>query len=80
MLKDKINYGILTKKLSVMKQLGVPYTDEEVANAPELARAEAKLIVENLKKDGAETDEDREIVALISYLQRLGQNKEGAKK
>jgi cytochrome c oxidase cbb3-type subunit I/II len=80
MLKDKTNFGILTKKLSVMKQLGVPYTDEEVANAPELARQEARLIVENLKKDGAQTDEDREIVALIAYLQRLGQNQQGAKK
>jgi cytochrome c oxidase cbb3-type subunit I/II len=73
LLNDKTNFEILTKKLKVMKQLGVPYTDEEVINAPELARIEARVIVATLKKDGAETSEDREIVALIAYLQRLGQ-------
>jgi cytochrome c oxidase cbb3-type subunit I/II len=80
LLTDKTDFAILSRKFSVMKNLGVPYTDEEVANASALAHSEARLIVEDLKKNGAETDEDREIVALIAYLQRLGASSiEGAK-
>jgi cytochrome c oxidase cbb3-type subunit I/II len=33
---------------------------------------QAKQITANLKKDGIETLPDREIVALIGYLQRMG--------
>ena len=33
---------------------------------------QAKEITANLKKDGIETLPDREIVALIAYLQRIG--------
>jgi cytochrome c oxidase cbb3-type subunit I/II len=76
MLKDKINYSILSKKLAVMKNLGVPYSEDEVQNAEKIAREEARIIVENLKKEGAQTDEDREIIALIAYLQRLGKGEQ----
>ncbi len=34
--------------------------------------AQANLIVEDLAKNGAVTEPDKEIVALIAYLQRLG--------
>lgn len=66
-------YG-LRKKISVMKNLGVPYTDDEAGNADILAESQAKTIAENLRKDGVEDDhlEQREIVALIAYLQALG--------
>ncbi|MFL5814927.1 MAG: cytochrome-c oxidase, cbb3-type subunit I [Bdellovibrionia bacterium] len=73
LFKDKIDYGTMTKKLQVMKSLGVPYSLDEVNNAADLARAEAKQISEGLKTQGVPAGyEDREIVALISYLQRLG--------
>ena len=39
--------------------------------------AQAKQIANNLKKDGIETLADREIVALIAYLQRLGKDIKG---
>jgi cytochrome c oxidase cbb3-type subunit I/II len=69
----KTNFAVLSKKVSVLKTLGVPYTDEDVAQAEVLARAEAAAIVADLRQNGVQqVDEDREIVALIAYLQILG--------
>ena len=73
--QQKYDGDILSKKLSVMKTLGVPYTDEEIKNAKELANEEAQKIAASLKDSGVGDDvADKEIVALISYLQRLGKN------
>lgn len=69
----KTDFDILEKKFSVMKSLGVPYTDEDVKNAPASARAQAKKIAEGLDKDsGLSKLEERQIIALIAYLQKLG--------
>ena len=35
-------------------------------------KAQAKAISENLKQTGAPVEADREIIALIAYMQRLG--------
>lgn len=70
---DKIDFSILPRKLSVMKTLGVPYAENEISAAESNARAEAQAIAEGLKnEEGGTGIEDKEIVALISYLQRLG--------
>ena len=74
-----------------MATLGVPYTDEDIANAQQNMSDQGATIQENLYNDPdfASTYEqdkkyasenglqfiemkDREIVALIAYLQRLG--------
>ncbi len=73
--RDKTDFAILQKKLKVMKSLGVPYSDIDIAQAESDARQEAKAIADGLISQGAPTPlEDREIVALIAYLQRLGQD------
>ncbi len=78
LLKNKTNFEILPKKLAVLKKLGVPYSDAEVSNAIELARTEARVIVDDLTQNGVTgVDIDQEIVALIAYLQSLGQKVEG---
>lgn len=73
---QKIDFEILPKKLSVMKTLGVPYTDEDINNSVANAQKQADEISKNLlesKVDPA-TVGDKEIVALIAYLQRLGKD------
>jgi cytochrome c oxidase cbb3-type subunit I/II len=71
--KNKVVFETLSKKLAALKKLGVPYSDAEVQNAASLARAEAELIVADLKANGAvDVKEEQEIVALIAYLQFLG--------
>lgn len=73
----KTNFAILERKLEVMQSLGVPYTDEDVRNAAHAARAEAEIIAAGLTGDSPIKGlADREIIALIAYIQRLGKNSE----
>ena len=55
-----------------LKRAGNPYTDEDVANVESSSLAQADEIVARLKEQKIETTRDKEIVALIAYLQRLG--------
>jgi cytochrome c oxidase cbb3-type subunit I/II len=72
---QKTDFASLEKKFAVMKSLGVPYTEEQVRNAPQAAREQAIKIAQGLAKDSPIKGlEDREIIALISYMQRLGKN------
>ncbi len=71
--KDRTDFGSLGRKMRVMQKLGVPYTDYEVERGEIDARIHAKRIAEELALQGAPKDlEEREIVALIAYLQSLG--------
>ena len=45
------DYSKIQKKMSVMKTLGVPYTDEEIENAEALVSAQALQIAKNLESD-----------------------------
>ena len=73
LFKNKTGYKILSRKMKVLASLGVPYSEEEINNAEQTARAQAQEIIDELAKDGVETKmRDKEIVALIAYLQRLG--------
>jgi cytochrome c oxidase cbb3-type subunit I/II len=61
------------KKMRVLKGLGVPYTDEEIAQADKLRYAQAVAIAADLNADPTiKVHPNEEIVALIAYLQRLG--------
>jgi cytochrome c oxidase cbb3-type subunit I/II len=78
--RDKIAFGRIQTRVAAMKSLGVPYGEGDVASAEAWAREEAKTIAAGLKAEGAEIAEDREILALISYLQRLGNPGRGIRK
>jgi cytochrome c oxidase cbb3-type subunit I/II len=73
LLKDRLKLGDLEKKLSVMQTLGVPYSDRDVAGAQLDAENQARAIGQALVEQGVHQNyADREIVALIAYLQALG--------
>lgn len=57
-----------------LQRLGTPYTDADVEGVPASLTAQASQIVQSLASAGIQTAGDREIVALIAYLQRLGQD------
>ena len=59
-------------KLNAMRILGVPYTDEDISNADADLQEQADGIAAQLSEQGVDIRSDREIVALIAYLQRLG--------
>jgi len=69
---SKLNTSDLPSKINVLRRLGVPFpewTPEEIeASVQEQARA----IVADLASKDLKANPDREIIALIAYLQQLG--------
>lgn len=59
-------------KVEAMAALGVPYTAEQMDKAAELAKAQADKMGEALAAEKRPDLGDKEIVALIAYMQRLG--------
>jgi len=77
LFKKKLDTSILPTKLKVMKSLGTPYSEEEIRNASEDAMAQAQEIVEGMKDTGiSKSVSNKQIIALIAYLQRLGKRNE----
>ena len=73
MLTNELDLSNITDKISAMQTLGVPYTDAEVANAKATAEAQALQIAQNVVAEGGPANlQDKEIVAMVAYLQRLG--------
>lgn len=75
MYDKKTDFLVLRQKVSVLKNLGVPYADETLAKADVEAHDQAVKIAEDLKANGVTQVpnlEEKEIVALIAYLQALG--------
>jgi len=77
--KTKIDYESLPRKLGIMQMLNVPYSDAEVEQALNNAKDDAKQIADGLRAEGENVKDDQEILALIAYLQALGQTVGGAK-
>ncbi len=76
--KNKLEFDAVPKKLQAMKTLGVPYKDDQILHAAKDAEAQAMAIASELKAQGSPSGlENKEIVALIAYLQGLGQLKTG---
>ena len=79
LLKDDLDISNTVNKISAMITLGVPYTQHELDQAVYLLKNQAAEIEKNLGQDpefiknyGDANMKDKEIVALIAYLQRLG--------
>ncbi|MDI9256722.1 cytochrome-c oxidase, cbb3-type subunit I [Flavobacterium sedimenticola] len=82
LIKNQLDNSTLQAKMETMVTLGVPYTQQDIAEALKTADAQASKIESKLlanpdiKKAFGEAKEvplkDREIIALIAYLQRLG--------
>jgi cytochrome c oxidase cbb3-type subunit I/II len=68
----RVDLGRTAAKLHAMKAIGVPYTDDEIARAAADAEAQGKVIAADLAENGASVAPDSELVALVSFLQRLG--------
>jgi cytochrome c oxidase cbb3-type subunit I/II len=72
LLDDKLDTASTPAKIRAMITLGVPYPAgyDKIANVDLMRQADS--ITANLKKDKIETPSDKEIIALIAYLQRVG--------
>ena len=72
LFENTIDVASTGPKIEAMTTLGVPYPARyaEIANDDLMRQAED--ITADLKTAGIETSSDKEIIALIAYLQRLG--------
>ena len=72
LLSGRIDFAGIQPRVDGMAMLGVPY-GEAVQRAPELARAQAREVAARIEAQGGPAGlADKEIVAMIAYLQRLG--------
>ena len=72
LLEDAIDTASTPAKIRAMQTLGVPYPDgyDKIANADLVKQEES--IAASLEKDKIKTPANKEIIALIAYLQRIG--------
>jgi cytochrome c oxidase cbb3-type subunit I/II len=65
--------GAIEGRMKALRKVGVPYSDTDISDARKSIEAQSKKVVANLAVGSiTNAPEDREIVALIAYLQRLG--------
>ncbi len=73
LFSDRIDWGEIQDRIDALAMLGTPYSKRALDDAPGLARAQAELVASELAAQGGPAGmADREAIALIAYLQRLG--------
>lgn len=70
--EQDVNKALTPGKISAMTTLGVPYPDGYDQFALKDYDTQAQQIADGLSQNGITVEKDKEIVALIGYLQRLG--------
>ncbi|MHA8080010.1 cytochrome-c oxidase, cbb3-type subunit I [Aquirufa regiilacus] len=70
--EQSLNTSQTQDKLNAMKKLGVPYDDAQIKNAVTDLTKQSKEIQARLAEEKIKVGADKEIIALIAYLQRLG--------
>lgn len=72
LMEQNIDTASTVAKINAMRSLGVPYDKgyEQYANNELMTQANGIRI--NLKIEGIEIPANREVIALIAYIQRLG--------
>jgi cytochrome c oxidase cbb3-type subunit I/II len=74
LLTDDLDISTTPRKIRVMQFLGVPYPEgfDKIANEDLMRQAQG--IADDLKSQGIQTAPEKEIIAMIAYLQRLGKD------
>ena len=74
LITDDLNTSKTAKKIEVLQFLNTPYPEGFADIAVDDLKSQALTIAENLRKDGIDQEglENKEIIAMIAYLQRLG--------
>ncbi|HLO82511.1 MAG TPA: cytochrome-c oxidase, cbb3-type subunit II, partial [Chitinophagaceae bacterium] len=74
MLDRDLDTSTTPAKIRAMQTLGVPYPEGYDKQANGDLDTQAKEIAANLAKDGVKTSSNKEVIAIIAYLQRLGKD------
>ena len=71
LLKNDIEYASIQPRVDAMAMLGTPY-GKALDQAENMAREQAESISSSIAAQGGPDLKDKDIIALIAYLQRLG--------
>lgn len=74
LFEKEIDKASTNSKIYAMRKMGVPYPDNYEAKANKELEAQALMIAQGLKANKLEISSDKEIIAVIAYLQRLGKD------
>jgi cytochrome c oxidase cbb3-type subunit I/II len=74
LLTDRAQWEVVPSRVAVQRRLGVPYPVRSEEELLADMKVEADAIAADLTAAGAPVAPDRDIVALIAYLQRLGKS------
>ena len=72
LMENDTDIAALTSKISVQRTLGVPYPAMTAEDIEANVMAQASAIAANLKAEGIYIAPEKQIVALIAYLQQMG--------
>jgi len=72
LIEQKLDISTTASKINAMRSLGVPYSPGYEQQANQDLEKQAMQITAELKQNNIRIKSDREIVAIIAYLQRLG--------
>jgi cytochrome c oxidase cbb3-type subunit I/II len=73
LMTDRIDFASLPTRIRAQQAIGVPYSEQERREAIPMAQKQAKEIADSIVSQGGPSGlEDKLVVALIAYLQRLG--------
>lgn len=72
LLEKDIDLESTAAIITGMRKLGVPYPENYEATANDDLKTQAQAIVDDLKKSNITIDGNKEIIALIAYMHKLG--------
>jgi len=72
LISQQLDTTTTIAKINAMRSLGVPYQPGYEHEANKDLDKQAKAIAEDLRKNNVKVGSDKEIIAIIAYLQRLG--------
>ncbi len=73
LLEQRLDTTVIAARMRALRKVGVPYTDENIQTAVKSIEEQSRKVVANLAVGSiTNAPADREIVAVIAYLQRLG--------
>ncbi len=72
LISDDLDMEVIPAKIRAMQTLGVPYPEGYDQKAIGDATKQAKALAADLANNNIKVEYNKEIIALISYLQRLG--------
>ncbi|KXK54422.1 MAG: bifunctional cbb3-type cytochrome C oxidase subunit I/II [Chlorobi bacterium OLB5] len=79
MLENDLDISTTADKINALRSIGVPYPEGYELTANDELMKQAQEITADLNKNGAPVTPEKEIVAMIAYLQRLGIDIKGDK-